>query len=402
MFSCVVIPIHFDVSATFGYLELRLKLFGTIRRRGRLPVFISIMSFFKSKKWVLIVLLVLIIGIRLWAANHYSVEIFYTKDFYYFFATLLRVVFGWIPFSFGDILYLVAGCWLFWKIIKNFGSLLKKKFTWYTFLNKLYKLILLFAVIYIVFNIFWGLNYTRKGIAWQLHLKEVVYDTTNLLIMQELLLQKVNESKKTLAIQKVLYPDKNNLFKRATKCYAMAGKEYPFMTYKSTSVKSSFYGWLGNYLGFTGYYNPFTGEAQVNTTVPKFLLPYITLHEIGHQLGYAKEDEANFSAYLAAANSSDTLFQYSAYLDLFVYANHEVFYLDSTVSKNALMRLTPAVKADVLEWKRFNEQYYNLIEPAVSWMYGKYLQINQQPKGLRSYNEVIAMMMAYYKKFGKI
>ncbi len=59
--------------------------------------------------------------------------------------------------------------------------------------------------------------------------------------------------------------------------------------------------WLGNYLGFTGYYNPFTGEAQVNTTVPQFLLPNIALHEMGHQIGYAKEDEANFSAYLAAS-----------------------------------------------------------------------------------------------------
>jgi len=362
----------------------------------------NIVSFFKSKKWVLTVLLVLIIVIRLWAGNHYSVEIFYTKDFYYFFAIMLRILFGWIPFSFGDILYLAAGCWLFWKVIKSFGSLVKKKFTWEIFFRKLYKLIILVAIIYIVFNIFWGLNYTRKGIAWQLHLTGVVYNKANLITMQELLLQKANETKKILVTQKALYPDKNNLFKRAKKCYDVAEKEYPFIKYKTTSVKSSFYGWLGNYLGFTGYYNPLTGEAQVNTTVPKFLLPYITLHEIGHQLGYAKEDEANFSAYLAAANSGDTLFQYSAYLDLFVYANREVFYLDSTASKNAVMRLTPAVKADLLEWKRFNERYNNLVEPAISWMYGKYLQINQQPKGLRSYNEVIAMLMAYYEKYGKI
>ena len=98
-------------------------------------------------------------------------------------------------------------------------------------------------------------------------------------------------------------------------------------------------------MGFTGYYNPFTGEAQVNTTVPKFLLPYITLHEIGHQLGYAKEDEANFSGYLAAVDSHDTLFQYSTYLDLFVYANREVFYFDSTASKLAAAQLVPEVKA---------------------------------------------------------
>ncbi len=68
------------------------------------------------------------------------------------------------------------------------------------------------------------------------------------------------------------------------------------------------YSYLGNYLGFTGYYNPFTGEAQVNTTVPLFVQPFTTCHEIGHQLGYAKENEANFAGYLAAKSSPDAGF----------------------------------------------------------------------------------------------
>ena len=174
------------------------------------------------------------------------------------------------------------------------------------------------------------------------------------------------------------------------------------MRYIRISVKSSFYWWLCDYLGFPGYYNPFTGEAQVNTTIPEFLIPFVTLHEMGHQLGYAKEDEANFSGYLAATNSGDTLFQYSAYLDLFIYANHEVFYFDSTASKLAAKQLIPGVKADLLAWRRFNAQYTSIFEPAISWLYGKYLQENQQPGGMHSYNEVIATLMAYYKKYGKI
>jgi Protein of unknown function (DUF3810) len=362
----------------------------------------NIFSNLKSKKWTWTIALILVIVIKLWANNHYRVEMFYTEGLYHFFAIVLRVLFGWIPFSFGDVLYLLAGGWLFWKVITNCILLFKKKFPKEVVFKKLWKLILLAAIIYVVFNIFWGLNYNRKGIAWQLHLKEVVYDTANLKLMQELLLQKVNETKKVLISQNMVYPDKKNLFKRAKECYDVTEKIYPFIGYKSTSVKSSLYGWLGNYLGFTGYYNPFTGEAQVNSTVPKFLLPFITLHEMGHQLGYAKEDEANFSGYLAAANSHDTLFQYSAYLDLFIYSNREVFYFDSSASENAIIQLIPAVKADLLEWRQFNERYRSFIEPGISWMYGKYLQANQQPKGLRSYNEVIAMLMAYYKKYGKI
>ena len=362
----------------------------------------SIISNFKKQKWIWLTALVLIIGIKLWAQNHYHVENFYTKDFYYFFAIVLRSLFGWIPFSFGDILYFAFGAWLLFKLIKNSSLFFKKKFTRELFIKKLWKLILLFATVYIVFNIFWGLNYNRNGIAWQLHVPPVVYDTVNLKIMQGLLLQKVNETKQVLVRQNASYPEKKELFERAEKCYAEASKKYPFIHYRSISVKSSLYGIMCDYMGITGYYNPFTGEAQVNTTVPKFLLPYITLHEMGHQLGYAKEDEANFSGYLAAANSQDTLFEYSAYLDLFIYANHEVYYFDSTASKLAVTQLIPEVKADLVEWRRFNKHYRSFLDTSMSWLYGKYLQVNEQPKGLQSYNEVIATLMAYYKKYGRI
>ncbi len=362
----------------------------------------SIFSNFKRQKWIWVTALLLVIGIRLWGQNSFHVEKFYTTDFYHFFSIVLRFLFGWIPFSFGDILYLVAGAWMAWKLINFFWLLIKKKFTWHLFIKKLWRFILIFAGIYIVFNIFWGLNYNRKGIAWQLHLRQVDYDTLHLKMMQDLLLQKVNETKQALIKKKLAYPGNRELFERAGKCYTDAATVYAFLQYHRTSIKSSLYGWLGDYLGFTGYYNPFTGEAQVNTTVPKFLRPYITLHEIGHQLGYAKEDEANFAGYLAAANSNDTLFQYSTYLDLFVYASREVFYFDSTASKSAFAQLVPAVKADLLEWRRFNKKYTSVLEPAISWLYGKYLLANQQPSGLHSYNEVIATLMAYYKKYGRI
>ncbi len=362
----------------------------------------NIFSNFKRQKWIWLTALLLVIGIKLWAQNNFNIEKFYATNFYHPFSIVLRFLFGWIPFSFGDILYLIAGGWIAWKLIKNLKLLFKKKFTKDVFIRKLWKFILIFAGIYIVFNIFWGLNYNRKGIAWQLNLPKIDYDTVHLKMIQELLLQKVNETKLAIIKERITYPDNKELFQRAVNCYKEAVVIYPFMQYKGASIKSSLYGWVGDYLGFTGYYNPFTGEAQVNTTVPKFLRPYITLHEMGHQLGYAKEDEASFSGYLAAANSNDTLFQYSTYLDLFVYANREVFYFDSTASRSAAAQLIPEVKADLLEWRKFNKKYTSVLEPAISWLYGKYLLANEQPNGLRSYNEVIATLMAYYKKYGKI
>ena len=359
-------------------------------------------SILSRKKNLWITTLFLVISIKLFSLSAERVEVIYSSKFYFFFSKILRFLFGWIPFSIGDILYFIAGSWLLWKIIKNIKLCLKKQLKGKLFLQKVLKLLQGFILIYIIFNVFWGLNYNGKGIASQLDLSKMTYDTSDLRKLQNILLQKVNSSKMTLVNKNSIYPTNKDLFKRAQNCYIQTEKIYPFLHYKNPSIKSSFYGWMGNYLGFTGYYNPFTGEAQVNTTVPKFLLPYITAHEIAHQIGYAKENEANFVGYLAAVNSNDTLFLYSAYLDLFMYTNREVYYSDSVYAKQSLELLLPQVKNDIIEWRKFSMAHTSFMEPAITWMYGKYLKLNEQPKGIRSYNEVISMLIAYYKKFGKI
>jgi hypothetical protein len=132
------------------------------------------------------------------------------------------------------------------------------------------------------------------------------------------------------------------------------------------------------------------------------LQPYIVTHEIGHQLGYAKENEANFVGYLAAVNSPDTLFHYSSYLDLFLYTNREVYYFDSVASRKTLNELVLPVKQDLQELKQFDLDHQSVFEPLITWMYGNYLKLNNQPKGIHSYNAVVGMLIAYYKKYGKI
>ena len=354
----------------------------------------------KFWKWVAAFFFVLII--KLFSANKIWVETFYTNTFYSFFSKIQRIIFGWISFSLGDILYLIAGGWLLLKVIRNLRMLFRRELTGKLVLQKLLHIIFALIIIYIVFNVFWGINYNRKGIAYQLQLTQLKYDTADLKTLQNLLLAKVNDTKMSVIRHNESFPSKRDLFKRAKISYENAEKEFPFLHYKDLSVKPSLYGWLGNYLGFTGYYNPFTGEAQVDTTVPKFLQPYIATHEMAHQLGYAKENEANFVGYLAAINSPDSLFLYSTYFDLFLYTTGEVYYFDSISAKEARQKLNPFVKKDIEELKQFDLSHRSVIEPAITWLYGKFLKLNEQPKGMRSYDAVVGTLIAYYKKYGKI
>jgi hypothetical protein len=362
----------------------------------------SVIRYLRKNKNLWIIVFLLIALIKIFSADKSRVETFYTSQFYFSFSKILRFLFGWIPFSVGDILYLLVGCWIVWKIIKNVRLLFKKAVTKKIVFRKCLIMLLRFAFIYIIFNIFWGINYDRKGIISQLNLTDLQYDTADLLTLQKILLEKVNASKISIINRHEVYPSKKELIKRAEKSYDEAEKIFPFLHYRNLSVKSSLYGTPGDYLGFTGYYNPFTGEAQVNSTVPKFLHPYIATHEMAHQLGYAKENEANFVGYLAAANSHDTLFHYSTYFDLFLYTNREVYYFDSVSAMQTLQQLIPEVKQDIRELQKFDQAHKSFLEPAINWIYGNYLKLNNQPKGMHSYNAVVGMLIAYYKKYGKI
>lgn len=359
-------------------------------------------NFIKRNKSKWIIAIVLIIGIKIFTSNPLWVEKYYSSGIYVLFSKTLRIFFGWIPFSLGDILYFVAFCWIVWKIMMNVRLLIKRQLTRKKAIQKILKTVFLFTSIYIIFYLFWGINYDRKGIAFQLQLKPIDYDTADLFMIENILLEKVNATKIIVTKSHKKYPSTDQLILGAKKSYNEAHRKFPFLDYNRTSVKSSLYGSLGNYLGFTGYYNPFTGEAQINTTVPQMLRPYIATHEMAHQLGYAKENEANFVGYLAAVNSHDTLFQYSTYLDLFLYTSREIYYFDSVSSHNIMEKLNPLVKEDLEELRQFDIAHRNVLEPAISWMYGNYLKLNNQPRGLHSYSAVVAMLIAYYKRYGEI
>lgn len=281
-------------------------------------------------------------------------------------------------------------------------ALFKKQVTRHNFITGLRKALNILLVTYIFFNAFWGINYNRDGIARQLDLKMEKYSLDDLNKINALLVEKTNAAKQVLLKKKISYPSNTVLFAKVEQAYADAQTVYPFLKYEPVSLKPSIWSWLGNYMGFTGYYNPFTGEAQVNTLVPEFLQPFTSCHEVAHQLGYAKEMEASFVGYLAATSSNDTLLHYSVYLDLFVYSNRNLFMSDSAASGEFVKQLLPEVKADLKEWKAFNKRFRNPVEPVFRWIYGIYLRRNQQPQGLLSYDEVTGFMIAYYKKFGRI
>lgn len=341
-------------------------------------------------------------AVRIFSLFPSAVERFYTNGIYPWIGYVQRLLFGWIPFSIGDLLYAFAVIWLIRQLIAFIQKFRKRTVDKHYLKNAALKTLTIALGVYIIFNVLWGLNYNRYGIDYQLRLESLDYVNEDLIEVTEQLVMQLNElQQKSLETRDDIH-NKKYLFDVAEKGYDSLATHYSIFDYRMPSVKPSIYSYLGNYLGFTGYYNPFTGEAQVNTAVPTFIRPFTACHEIGHQLGYAKESEANFAAYLSGTASADPSFRYSVYFQLYAYAARYLSYADSTALKSINARLAPGVKKDIKELRRFFDQYNNPFETAIDKIYAEYLKANEQPSGKMSYNEVVGMLIAYYKRNGRL
>jgi len=359
-------------------------------------------KWFTKERLVWLVLTLLIIVVRVWSKQPDWVERYYSKGLFLYVAEAMRWLTAKLPVSLGDIGYTVAGIVLIRYVVSRLKQLFRKQWTKQLMISDLNRLLKLLAVLYIGFNLLWGLNYNRLGIAEQLNLKSEKYTTESLKQLTIILLDSLNRSRAVITDTQIVYPAHQQIFNTSFDAYANLKSQYPFLKIDNQSIKKSLFGRLGNWVGYLGYYNPFTGESQVNLAGPKFLIPFVTCHEIAHQLGYASESEANFTGYLAASASKDPLLRYSCYFDMFHYANRELYSRDSIAAKINYNQLNPLIKNDFRALKRYLNEHKNPIEPIIKAFYDQYLKANQQMNGVDSYNEVTGWLIAYHKKYGKL
>ena len=353
----------------------------------------------KVWSWALLVLLA--VTIKFSSTFSDCIERYYSNGIYPLVSKIQRILLGWVPFSIGDLLYGFFIIVLLVKAWQIFGAFFTRRISRQYFLTGLKQIIFFVLFVYVLFYLFWGLNYSRKGIARQLDLKMTSYSLGELDTLTRILEQRLNYYASLMKPgQRDSFYKKRNLFHESYEAYKLANQQYSFLKYQPRSVKPSLYSYAGNFLGFAGYYNPFSGEGQVNTTVPIFQQPFVACHEIGHQVGYAKENEANFCGFLACRLHPSPVFRYSVYFDMYNYSINELYRNDSSRAKRYIDSLHPQVKSDYEELRRFLKKYRNPIEPVITWIYGKYLQANNQPAGKRTYSEVISFLIAYQRKFG--
>ena len=348
----------------------------------------------KNKKLGLVIFLgvqILLISIL----KHYPefVEQFYSNGLYVFLSKLMRYVFGWIPFSVGDILYTLAGIYIIRWLILNRKRLIKDIINW------LLDISATLSVAYFAFHMLWAFNYYRQPLYKSLNI-EAEYTTEQLVTFTERLIEKSNAIHNQLSSVdslKVELPySKSEIFDNIQNGYAKLSESYPHLNYQPKSIKKSLYSIPLTYMGFSGYLNPFTNEAQVDGLIPTYKFPTTACHEAAHQLGYAAENEANFIGSLAAIHNEDSYFQYSGYTFALRYCLAELFRRDPEIYNRILPLINKGILKNYQEVQAFWMAYENPLEPIFEKTFDSFLKANNQSAGMKSYSYVVALLVNYY------
>ena len=293
-----------------------------------------------------------------------------------------------IPFSVGDIGYVFLGIVFIYFLVK----ILNKK----TRNSHLLKSLIILNIFYFIYQLFWGMLYFQEPIINKLPKEEITLQETKALTLKYLghckeLRRLVPEDEKgVFKVQDVKSLQKEILKQQSH----LPDFLDPKNNTRINSIKPSLFKGIMSYTGILGYYNPFTAEAQYNAELPSTYLPFTFAHESAHQLGYAREQEANFIAYLVGKHSGNKELNYST--SYFVLKS----LLNSLAEKNPefvaqiINEYSPAMKRDRNAEKKFVQEHKGFLDTFFGFTNDLFLKTNQQD-GSVTYSYFVDLMVRY-------
>jgi hypothetical protein len=306
---------------------------------------------------------------------------------------LLSLIFGIFPFSVAELLVIALFGILFYMIILLVINIKKGGA-----LQQLLNIGTYLASLYILFLLLWGFNYNRLpfdkiiGITVQKSSKEELYNLCSSLIQRANLLRlEVEENKSGVMMIPGGYED---IFKRAPKGYEAAAKEYPVLGGKYGPPKKIFLSEPMTYTGITGIYIPYTGESNVNINTRDFKLPATTAHEMAHQRGFSREDEANYIAYLTCSMHPDVDFQYSGTVLALIYSMNALQGVDIDGYYELRDRYSDGLNRDLKDDNEFWSKYEGKVQEISNKINDTYLKSNGQQDGVASYGRMVDLLLA--------
>lgn len=334
-------------------------------------------------------------------------EYVFARGLYKLISLPLGVITGLLPFSLSEVIIIIApfaGIFVFTVYITRIiiGKGERKFIAGKGLLNLLCGI----SIFVFAFVVLCGTNYYRYDFEEYCDFQTEEHTTEELYSLCIYLRDMVNETKAQInevdenGVVK-FQRDFSALSKEANNAMGKLSKEYPVLRYSTGGAKEVCFSRYMSYGGIVGIFIPFTMEANVNTDVADYNRPADTCHELAHMRGFMKEEEANYIAYLACIGYDDPAFKYSGYMLAFIHSTNALYKYDAAAYQEVMEGLTDLVLSDIIyENKYWDELRENetaqVIDSITTSVNDTYLKVNGQEDGVKSYGQMVDLLLADY------
>jgi hypothetical protein len=356
----------------------------------------------RSLSWQRIGVLLLPAGLALQFAASWVpdlVERAFSRSLYPRFGGALGCLTATLPFSLAEVLVASAIAWLGWSGARSLRRLLRREAQPRATLVRAWTIA---GAAYGFFLLVWGLNYQRQPFAVSAGWNAAPPRTEELAALAEELVDETDRLRDGLAEDEagvVRLPDARiATLARVDEGFAEAARLHPFLSggrvIRCARPKPVLASTILSWLGISGLYFPFTGEPNVNTTLPDPELPFAAAHEVAHLRGFAREDEASFVGVLACRLHPDQTFRYSGTFVASLHALAALRMADRSAAKRIAATRSAAVTRDVEALRAWSARYRGPAQKLAEGVNDAYLRSQGQRDGVRSYGRLVDLLVA--------
>ena len=262
-----------------------------------------------------------------------------------------------------------------------------------------------FACIYMLHTLVWGLNYYAGDLSDDLRMDVSQYNLDELTEAAEYYRDKANALAEKVSREggDVAFDDFETLAAMAGNGFDTLVYDHSYPVFAGSDLPVKKLGWADMYssMGITGVTFGLTGEAAVNPQIPDVTLPFTMCHEMAHRMCIAPERDANFAAFLACAAHEELQFQYSGYFMAFRYCYNALAGVNTQAAAAAAARVANGIsdllRADMDAYNAFFASRRDGLATSIAdTANDTYLKVSGDESGIASYGQVCDLLVNWH------
>lgn len=311
---------------------------------------------------------------------------------------LLAKITGWLPFSLFELLLIcvlpLLVIFVVWLVRTKRGAVARVR-----------SILCVLSVIAIILSSYvftLGVGYRTPTLSQKIGVEDVRnIERDELFSVTHLLVEEVNTLSDEITYRdgvSVMPYDFREMCHRLCDAYDTVAEKYSALYTFDSTAKPVLFSTVMSDAGIIGIYSFFTGESNVNVEYPDYTTPFTTAHEMAHQRGIARENEANFIAFLVCISSDDAYIRYSGYLGMLEYFLSAAYSTDKAAYPDLFATVSERAIEDIISSNAVTLAHKDsLIGKINDKLNDNYLKFNGT-EGVISYGYVVRLTVGYYRQ----